>query len=188
VADVKTPRKPFLIALAIAGALYLFSKTKTGAAVTEAVTVRLARLILAEEGRRLTVYQDTGGVWTIGDGHKVVPGDGIYPYGPKRSITASEADTLRNRDMGKALDTVTNFVRVPVATNMLLAMASLAYNIGSSAFGNSTLVKKLNAGTDPKIAAAAEFPRWVYDNGKVDAILVKRRTRELNLFNTPDNA
>ena len=178
-----TRQQKLLVGLALAGALFVFSRTRMGAAVTEAITSKLAKLILAEEGRRLTVYQDTGGVWTIGDGHKVVPGDGIYPYGSKRSITDAEADALRDKDMAKALTTVTNYVRVPLAENQLMALASLAYNIGSSAFSQSTLVRKLNAGTDPRAAAAAEFPRWVYDNGKVDAVLVKRRARELNLFN-----
>lgn len=176
-------QQKLLVALGLVAALYVLSRTKAGATVTEAITVRLAKLIRGEEGRRLTVYQDTGGVWTIGDGHKVLPGEGIYPYGTKRSITDVEADLLRNKDMNTAMNVVTNYVRVPLTDNQLLSLASLAYNIGSSAFANSTLVKKLNAGTTPAVAAAAEYPRWVYDNGKVDAILVKRRARELNLFN-----
>lgn len=169
-----------LIGLGVAVALFLASRTKVGQGVIESTTNKLAALLLKEEGRVLTAYKDTGGVWTIGDGHKILPGEGIYPYGSKRTITAAEADALRDKDMGLALKVVRDYVVVPLKENQLLALASLAYNIGRSAFATSTLVKLLN--NSDFAGAAAQFGRWIYDNGKVDKVLVARRARETALF------
>ena len=180
-----TRQGKLLIALGAVAALYLFTRTKTGSNMLAQAADKIAALIFKEEGLRLTVYQDTGGAWTIGYGHKVLPGEGFYPYGSTRTITKEQALALREKDTRLAASAVTDYVNVPLTVNQLTALVSLAYNIGRSAFGTSTLARLLN--NRDYAGAASQFDRWVYDNGKVDPILVARRAREKKLFLTPDS-
>jgi lysozyme len=144
---------------------------------------KLASLILGEEGLRLSAYQDQAGVWTIGYGHKIVPADNL-PLSTSTTITPERAKALRDKDMLAALSIVSSAVQVPLKEGEKLALSSLAYNIGASAFANSTLVKLLNAGD--REGAVAQFAVWnkITKNGVkvVDPILVARRRRETALF------
>lgn len=137
-------------------------------------------LIAGEEGLRLTVYKDTGGVWTVGYGHVVKPNDGLYPYTSKRTITQAEADAFFVADTATATNAVNQHVRVPISQNQHAALVSLAFNIGGTALKNSTLLRKLNAGDIN--GAADEFLKWVHDNGVKVAGLVNRRQRERAIF------
>lgn len=161
------------VVVGIVLAALLFSKR--GAIVSAA-----KHLIAGEEGLRLTVYKDTGGVWTVGYGHVVKPSDGLYPYTSKRIITQAEADAFFAADTATATNAVKQHVRVPISENQHAALVSLAFNIGGTALKNSTLVRKLNAG-DIR-GAADEFLKWVNDNGVRVAGLVNRRQRERALF------
>ena len=76
--------------------------------------------------------------------------------------------------------TVNNTVKVPLNQNQFDALVSLAYNIGSTAFKNSTLVKRLNEGNYK--AAANQFNVWVNAGGKRMQGLVNRRAAERTLF------
>lgn len=138
------------------------------------------KLIAGEEGLRLTVYRDTGGAWTIGWGHLVKEGERFFPYGAVKTITKEEADDLFSLDLQAARDAIVNYVRVPLTINQRAALESLAFNIGVTAFKNSTIVKKLNA--KDYIGAAAEFDRWIFDNGVKNNVLVARRNREEAIF------
>lgn len=64
-------------------------------------------------------------------------------------------------------------------------MASFIFNVGPTAFKNSTLLKKLN-NNDIK-GAAGEFDRWILDNGVIKKGLINRRKEEKELFLTPDD-
>lgn len=75
---------------------------------------------------------------------------------------------------------VTNSVKVPLSDQQYSALASLAYNIGPTAFKNSTLVKKLNSGDVE--GATAEFARWNKAGGKQVEGLTRRRAAEQALF------
>jgi lysozyme len=64
------------------------------------------------------------------------------------------------------------------------ALVSLCYNIGGSAFGRSTLVRKAKVNAnDPSIAD--EFMRWNKAAGKVLQGLTNRRAAEAKLYFTP---
>ena len=78
-------------------------------------------------------------------------------------------------------DFVMSKVRVPVTDNQLLALSSFAYNVGESAFSNSTLLKMLNRG-DNKQMVANQFDLWVNAGGKINAGLKGRRSLEKSLF------
>ncbi len=71
-------------------------------------------------------------------------------------------------------------VTVPLNQNQFDALVSLTYNIGSGAFNNSTLLKKLNKGDYQ--GAADQFLVWNKAGGKVMKGLVRRREAEQALF------
>jgi lysozyme len=60
------------------------------------------------------------------------------------------------------------------------ALTSFAYNVGTKAFTDSTLLKKINAGDME--GAKSEFMRWTKAGGKTDMGLINRREKELAVF------
>ena len=135
-------------------------------------------LICGFEGKRLAAYDDGVGVWTIGFGTTV------YPNGIKvmkgDTCTEAQAKTYMVHDLKKFEATVNKAVTVQLNQNQFDALLSLAYNIGASAFSQSTLVKKLNA-NDIR-GAADQFDVWVNAGGKRMQGLVNRRAKEKALF------
>lgn len=142
----------------------------------DAVSIAM-KIIQKWEGLELTAYPDpatSGAPWTIGWGST---GPGIVK-GVK--WTRQQADERLRADIRKFMDGVKSVLRAPVQPHELGAMTSLAYNIGNKAFGDSTLVKRLNAGD--KAGAAAQFEVWRMANGKVMQGLVNRRKDERAVF------
>lgn len=184
-----------LVALGAAVVLYGLSRTKRGgemiANLIGSGMDKARKLIVDEEGESLEVYLDnaTPPVWTVGTGHKVlstdvVRGQKIHPYGPIKTITQSESDAFLKNDSAMAIQDVDNGVRVLVNTNQRAALISLRFNIGSTAFRDSTLLRLLNAGDFQ--GAADQFSRWIYSGRKdvPNPVLVKRRERERGVFLT----
>lgn len=130
------------------------------------------------EGKRLVAYDDGVGVWTIGFGTT------IYPNGTKVKkgdvCTEAQAKAYMAHDLKKFELAVNNAVNVSLNQNQFDALVSLAYNIGTNAFKNSTLVKKLNAG-DIR-GATNQFDVWIYAGGRRIQGLVNRRAKEKNIF------
>ena len=135
-------------------------------------------LICGFEGLKLKAYDDGVGVWTIGFGTT------IYPNGIKvkkgDTCTEVQAKAYMAHDLKKFESAVNSAVTVPINQNQLDALVSLAYNIGTSAFKESTLLKKINLG-DYK-GAATQFNVWNKGGGKVMQGLVNRRAVERKLF------
>lgn len=128
-------------------------------------------LIKEFEGLRLEAYRCQADVLTIGYGHTrdVKPGD---------KITAETAEKMLVDDVSVFELAVSKAVTAPLTQNQFDALVSLAFNIGATAFTNSTLVKKLNLGRD----AADEFLRWRYVNRVESPGLLRRREAERALF------
>lgn len=126
------------------------------------------------EGLRLEAYLDTGGVWTIGYGHT---GEEV-----RRGLTIglAQAETWLTEDLREAEGYVSKLVKVGLTQNQFDALVSFVYNIGGTAFGYSTLLRKLNAGDYE--GAANQLLRWNKDNGKVIGGLTNRRKKERELF------
>lgn len=126
------------------------------------------------EGEKLTTYLCSAGVLTIGVGHT----------GPdvKRglTITKAQSDALLAADLARFERAVNNAVKLPLTQNQFDALVSLAFNIGSRAFADSTLVRLLNAGQYDQVPA--QLARWNKVNGKSDKGLTARRAREASLF------
>ena len=126
------------------------------------------------EGCKLTAYQDSVGVWTIGYGHTKGVFDGM-------TITQEEAEQMLLTELEEYEGYIEDMVTVPLTQNQFDAIVVWIYNLGPTNFRNSTLLKELNAGNYN--AAGQEITRWNKAGGKVLAGLVKRREAEAELFN-----
>ena len=135
-------------------------------------------LIRNFESLRLNAYDDGVGVWTIGFGTTKYPNGIRVKKGD--TCTLDQAKAYMQNDLKAFEQTVNNAVKVPLNQNQFDALVSLAYNIGSTAFKNSTLVRQLNEGNYK--AAANQFNVWVNAGGKRMQGLVNRRAAERTLF------
>ncbi len=136
-------------------------------------------LIKGFEGLRLKPYLDSVKVPTIGygttyyeDGKKVTLADA--------PITEARAEQLLATHLDTFAASVEKLVQVPLTDNQFGALCSFVYNLGSGAFGKSTLLKKLNA--KDYAGAAGEFEKWNKAGGQVLAGLTRRRQAEKALF------
>lgn len=135
-------------------------------------------LIKKFEGCRLTAYQDSVGVWTIGYGW-TQPVDG-KPVGNGMTITQQKADDLLKQGVIQYEAGVHGLVTVQLNQNQYDALVDFAYNLGVNALKGSTLLKKLNTGD--YAGAANEFTKWNKAGGKELAGLTRRREAEKSLF------
>lgn len=126
------------------------------------------------EQLRLTAYLDTGGVWTIGYGHTKWAVAGMQ-------ISAAKALELLAQDLAEAVAAVNKMVTCALEQFEFDALVSFVFNIGQSAFKTSTILRLINGRSEP-MRIAAEFQRWVYDNGKKVAGLETRRRKERLLY------
>lgn len=137
-----------------------------------------ADLIRRFEGCRLTAYQDRGGVWTVGYG---CTGQGISEG---TEWTQQHAEDAVEHIATAVESVVRSLVKVPLTDLQAAALTSFAYNEGTHALGESTLLRLLNAGL--YVAAGAQFLLWdkVHVNGELvpDAGLLNRRHAERTLF------
>jgi lysozyme len=131
-------------------------------------------LIRKSEGLRLKAYQDCVGVWTVGYGHT---GPDVSP---NKKITVDDAEALLNTDATHAADSVLELTGGIVSQGQLDALTDFVFNLGSGKLRTSTLLRKHRAGN--YVGAAAEFSRWVYADGRIEAGLVKRRAAETHLY------
>ena len=149
-------------------------------------------LIKQFEGQRLKLYNCPAGHCSVGWGHLVHKGpcDGSASEQTFiNGITEEGAQLLLAGDVCyKAEIFVRQLVKVPLTQNQYDALVSFVYNVGPDidadtipeGLGDSTLLKKLNAGD--YAGAADEFLHWNHANGKVLAGLTRRREAERALF------
>lgn len=126
------------------------------------------------EGCRLTAYQDSVGVWTIGFGTTAGVKEG-------QTISQVKAEEYLRFDLAIFEKAVTESLKVPVNQNQFDALVSFTYNVGVSAFRSSTLLNLINEKTDKKVVAA-EFSKWVKAGNQTLPGLVSRRKAESELF------
>jgi lysozyme len=92
------------------------------------------------------------------------------------TITPPKAVQRALQDVAKYEGAIKRCVTVPLHQREYDAYTSLAYNIGPSAFCDSTLVRKLNAGD--YVGACLEILRWDKFKGKALRGLTLRRQQE----------
>jgi lysozyme len=137
--------------------------SKTGNALTESF-----------EGCRLSSYPDQTGVWTIGYGHTKDVHPGMF-------CTVAQAEQWLAEDIQWASDEVNKCVYVALSQGEFDALVDFTFNLGSSNFYHSSLLRLVNLGN--LAAAANEFARWDRAGGKVVAGLLRRRLAEEGEFN-----
>lgn len=131
------------------------------------------KLIKDFEGLRLTAYQDSVGVWTIGYGSTLNINRGMV-------ISEKEAEQRLLEDLRIAESDVNRLVKVSLTSNQFSALVSFVFNLGGSAFADSTLLRLLNAGKYKE--AADQLLRW-NKAGKTELEgLTRRRKAERELF------
>jgi len=149
------------------------------------VNAEAISLIKQFEGFRAKAYPDpaTGGhPWTIGYGTTAAAGVGINPV-RGMTITEAEADWYLQKAVEKFAAQIAPLISAPANENEFGAFVSLAYNIGPTAFGKSSALRRFNAGD--KRGAADAILMWEKANGKVMKGLQSRRKAERALFLTP---
>ncbi|WP_264289134.1 lysozyme [Duffyella gerundensis] len=135
--------------------------------------------IKREEGEKLTAYQDSVGVWTIGVGHTgTVDGK---PVARGMTITQNKSTSLLINDLAWVESVINGNVKVPLTQSQYDALCSLVFNIGRNAFTGSTLLRMLNVNNYK--GAADQFLQWKRAGSDPD-LLLPRRKRERELFNT----
>jgi len=146
------------------------------------------KMLQREEGFKLKVYPDTNNVPTIGIGHKLLKSerssgkiriDGVavrYADG----LSSEQVYQLCRQDVKLAVDCLNSSVAVPLSQTQFNILVSFTFNVGTVAFNNSTLLKKLNVGRYEDVPA--QLKRWVFDDGVLMAGLVDRRQREADLW------
>ncbi len=146
-------------------------------------------LLTQWEGCELKVYNDAAGLPTIGVGHLLTKSEltsgkitiGGVPVKYSNGITAQQAEQLLAQDLGPTEAAVNNGVKVKLSQNQFDALTSFTFNVGVSAFTNSTLLKLLNQGQYAQVPE--QLMRWTRAGGRVVQGLVNRRQNEIKLWN-----
>jgi lysozyme len=136
--------------------------SKTGLALTESF-----------EGLKLTSYQDSVGVWTIGYGHT----NGVQQG---QTITMQQAEAFLVADVAWAVAFVNHVLTVLVTQGEFDALVDFVFNLGSGTLAHSTLLQLVNSGNFA--AAANEFEKFDHAGGVVVAGLLRRRVAEKQIF------
>ena len=129
------------------------------------------------ESCKLTDYQDSVGVWTIGWGHTagVKKGD---------NWTQDEADDILLNDLEKFEGYVNQYVKVPLTQNQFDALVSWTFNLGPGNLKSSTMLIKLNEKNYDEVPS--QMKRWNKAGGKVLRGLERRRNAEAAMFSGKD--
>jgi lysozyme len=144
--------------------------------------LELEEFLIEVEGMSYKPYMDQAGHLTVGVGHKILPSEMAFL---DRQLLPSEVRELLQKDVEKVLPVLDGFQNL--SNGQKIALISLAFNIGNTAFKNSTLRKKL---LENDKSAVAEFERWVFITNprtgqkEVNKGLQNRRAKEVKKFNS----
>lgn len=147
----------------------------------------------AWEGVRYKPYKDVAGLLTIGVGHLLTKSELAsgelningrqvqYEAGP---LSDESVNALLRQDLVLSESAVNSLVKVPLTQGQFDALVSFVFNIGSSAFRKSTLLRELNLGRYD--AVPEQLRLWRRAGGKVVRGLQNRREAEVALWLTQD--
>ncbi len=141
-------------------------------------------LIKRFEGLELESYQDIAGIWTIGYGHT----------GPEveagQKLSPAEAEALLRHDLISREKAVSRLTNVPLNQNEFDALVSFVYNVGATAYSESTARRRLNKENREGAGDALTWFNKARINGVLRPVagLTRRRAAERDLFLTPTEA
>ena len=128
----------------------------------------------------LQSYLCTSSVWTIGYGSTFLKG---RPVTATTTCTQADAEIQFQMDLDAAAKHVSRLVSIPLNDWEFSGLVSFVQNIGPTAFAESTIRRRINAGENVLAAARIELPRWVHDDERnVVPGLVRRRQAEIALI------
>ncbi|MGO2497764.1 MAG: lysozyme [Vibrio litoralis] len=139
------------------------------AAISAAALSIASAMIVDLEGVEYTPYYDVAGVLTVCYGHT---GDDIED----RTYSEEECQELLDSDLTRIASLIDPNIYADISVTQRAALYSFTYNVGPTAFNNSTLLKKLNA--NDMAGACSELHRWIYAGGKKWKGLMNRREIE----------
>lgn len=136
------------------------------------------------EGCILKPYKDIAGLWTVGVGHLIVPGDN---FPPGVTITKDQALELLAKDVAKCETAIKKFITVPLNQNQFDALCSFAFNCGTGVIQSSSACKALNAGKPEQVPGLLLLWSKAKVNGVMTTVqgLYNRRKSEGELFMKP---
>lgn len=144
----------------------------------------LTWFVRAWEGCILSPYFDVAGKCTIGVGHLMKDEDSRDP------ITEEQATALLESDLSHVGSQVLAMATVPLLQYQFDALCDFAFNLGTHALNDSTLLRLVNLGQFG--AAGYEFPKWshAHINGVSQVVegLMRRRAAERAMFERADYA
>jgi lysozyme len=135
--------------------------------------------IETNEGKAYNAYPDAAGIWTIGVGHKIVPGDGLLPASAfskdpvtgrifvsdikavkALALSEQQVQDIFSNDLATAETELKSRVTVPLSQGQFDALVDFIFNIGGPKFGKSTMYDLIQARNYDN--AAVEFQKWIY--------------------------
>lgn len=159
----------------------------------EAINIA-ANFLKSIEGFRSKAYKDSAGVLTIGYG---TTKDVIPNLKENDKITREQADIYLREKLKRDSEILREYISYPLNKFQTAALLSFIYNTGTTAFRDSTLLRRINKGdtdlevtpqilvtyTGEPVRITNEFERWVFAGGKAMKGLHIRRKLEYELFN-----
>lgn len=145
------------------------------------------KILKSLEGYKNKLYNDSADHCTIGYGHLVHRGKVGSKLHPERfflpSITKSIANSLLRIDVMEAEFYVNAYTPMQLNQNQFDALVCFVFNIGITAYSDSTLVKIM----DKEVSVTNEdvfkqLRRWKYAGGKIIQGLINRREKEILLW------
>lgn len=136
------------------------------------------------------------GVWTIGYGHALVDSQGYFlrgqadkakAYQLSPALTIAQAEVILKSDLQLFAKRIISGVKVDLLPHQFDALVSLAFNIGHTAFLNSSLLKAINNDpADPGLDRMFLSWRFATIGGKKQELegLIARRKTEWWLYRT----
>ena len=140
--------------------------------------------ISAREGYRSEPYLDSAGCITVGYG-ELLTCTADARLADYSAVTEAEAEAFLRQRVEEIIRRVDAEVTVELHDEQMAALVSFVYNLGQSAFANSTLLQMIDDGA-PVGEIAREWLSW--DHIHVDGVaqasrgLSRRRLAELGLY------
>jgi GH24 family phage-related lysozyme (muramidase) len=147
-----------------------------------AVYPRGLALTKDSEGFRGDLYNDAAGYCTIAYGHLVKKARcaGTEPAEFLAGVSRPVGERLLVSDMTSVRWAVQRMTARPLSNGQFAALCDFAFNVGSTALRESTLLRRVNEGQDAEVPA--QFRRWVLAGGRELPGLRSRREREIELY------